>query len=325
MKLLDLQNLSEKRLKALQSVGINHPEDLLTFIPRRYIDKSNIKPIRTLSETTEPVTVVGRVRSTNVSGYKQKKRLEVIIQDDTGSLKAVFFKGWKYFITQFNEGEWVSLFGPVKRYGHYMSMAHPEVDKVKSPDDVTQYDTLIPIYPSNKHFSKGYISNQLVKVWIEQILESTTIPEFLPESSLKRHNLYNRQEAFRKIHQAENSKQATTALERFKYEEFFLFELSMAKIKSMRIERSEGRVLKAGNLTKKFFNEILPFELTDGQKHSLSDIKADLTSGTQMNRLIQGDVGAGKTVVAIGAMLMAIDNGMQAALMAPTEILAEQH
>lgn len=325
MKLLDLQNLSEKRLNALQSVGINHPEDLLTFIPRRYIDKSNIKPIRTLSETTEPVTVVGRVKSTNVSGYKQKKRLEVIIQDDTGSLKAVFFKGWKYFITQFNEGEWVSLFGPVKRYGHYMSMAHPEVDKVKSPDDVSQYDTLIPIYPSNKHFSKGYISNQLVKSWIEQILESTTVPEFLPQSSLKRHNFYNRQEAFRKIHQPENSKQSAAALERFKYEEFFLFELSMAKIKCMRVERSTGTVLKAGDLTKKFFNEILPFELTDGQKHSLSDIKTDLTSGTQMNRLIQGDVGAGKTVVAIGAMLMAIDNGMQAALMAPTEILAEQH
>ncbi len=325
MKLLDLQNLSEKRLKALQSVGITHPENLLTLIPRRYIDKSNIKPIRTLSETTEPITVVGRVKSTNVSGYKQKKRLEVIIQDETGSLKAVFFKGWKYYITQFNVGEWVSLFGPVKRYGHYMSMAHPEVDKVKSPDDVTQYDTLIPIYPSNKHFSKGYISNQLLKGWIEQILESTTVPEFLPESSLKRHNLYNRQEAFRKIHQPENSKQATTALERFKYEEFFLFELSMAKIKSIRIERTEGTVLKAGDLTKKFFNEILPFELTDGQKHSLSDIKTDLASGTQMNRLIQGDVGAGKTVVAIGAMLMAIDNSMQAALMAPTEILAEQH
>jgi ATP-dependent DNA helicase RecG len=325
LNLLDLHNLNQKRLTALKSSGIHHPEDLLSFFPRRYIDKSNIKPIRLLTEGNEPVTVVGKVSSIKVSGFKQKKRLEVIIQDQSASLKAVYFKGWKYFISQFKEGEWVALYGTAKRYGHFMSMAHPEVDHVKSPDDVGQYDTLIPIYPGNKHFSKAYISNPILKSWIEQILESTQVPEFLPKSSLDRHKFYKRDEAFRKIHQPKNKEESQSALERFKYEEFFLFELSMAKIKSVRIERTEGAVLKPGKLTKSFFNDVLPFQLTDGQKHALSDIKTDLLSGTQMNRLIQGDVGAGKTVVAIGAMLMAIDNGMQAALMAPTEILAEQH
>jgi ATP-dependent DNA helicase RecG len=325
LRLLDLHNLNQKRLQALQSAGIFHPEDLLTFFPRRYIDKSNIKSIRDLQETGEPVTVIGKVKSTNVSGYKQKKRLEVIVQDNSGSLKAVYFKGWRYFISQFKEGEWVALFGKAKRYGHFMSMAHPEVDQVKSPDDVEQYDTLIPIYPGNKHFSKAYITNPTVKNWVEQILQATTIPDFLPKSTLERHGFYSRDEAFRKIHQPKNHQESAKALERFKFEEFYLFELSMAKIKNVRVSRTEGAVLKPGKLTKAFFNEILPFELTNGQKHTLGDIKSDLQSGLQMNRLIQGDVGAGKTVVAIGAMLMAIDNGKQAALMAPTEILAEQH
>jgi ATP-dependent DNA helicase RecG len=312
-------------LQALRSAGIHHPEDLLNYFPRRYIDKSNIKSINDLLETGEAVTVIGMVKSITVTGYKQNKRLEVIIQDQSASLKAVYFKGWKYFISQFKEGEWVALYGTAKRYGHYMSMAHPEVDHVKSPDDVEQYNTLIPIYPSNKHFSKAYISNPIVKSWIEQILESSTVPDFLPITSLKSHKFFKRDEAFRKIHQPKNKGESQSALERFKYEEFFLFELSMAKIKSVRIERTEGAVLKPGKLTKSFFNDVLPFQLTDGQKHALADIKTDLLSGNQMNRLIQGDVGAGKTVVAIGGMLMAIDNGMQAALMAPTEILAEQH
>jgi len=278
-----------------------------------------------LNEGAGAVTVIGKVVSKNVAGFKQKKRLEVIIQDKTGSLKAVFFKGWKYFITQFTENSWVALYGPVKKYGHYYSMAHPEVDAVESPEDVEKFENLVPIYPSNKHFSKAYISNAIIKNWVEVLLSGLDIPEFLPETILKRHNFQIRKDALNSMHQPASLKEAKRALERFKYEEFFLFELSMASIKNQRTERNRGKLLKPGKYTSAFFKEILPFTLTDGQKHALSDIRTDLQSGNQMNRLIQGDVGAGKTVVAIGAMLMAIDNGMQAALMAPTEILAEQH
>lgn len=325
MNLTDLHNLSQKRLKALQQTGILSPSDLLMMFPRRYLDKSNIRPISMLRDDGNPVTVVGKVKSKNVTGFKQKKRLEVIIQDQSGSLKAVFFKGWRYFITQFNEDNWVALYGVAKRYGGYFSMAHPEVDPIKTPDDVQKFETLVPIYPGNKYFSKAYISNPIIKDWITQILSSVDIPEFLPKHILERHKFPSREQALNTIHQPVNKTEADAALERFKYEEFFLFELSMAKIKSVRIERTEGKILKPGKLTTAFFNEILPFKLTEGQKHTLSDIRTDLLSGTQMNRLIQGDVGAGKTVVAIGAMLMAIDNGMQASLMAPTEILAGQH
>lgn len=325
MKFLDLHNLSQKRLKALHQSGIQSPVDLLHLFPRRYIDKSNIQPIRNLKQHSDPVTIVGKVKSKNVAGYKNKRRLEVLIQDNSGVCKAVFFKGWKYFINLFEEDSWVSLYGTAKKYGKYMSMAHPEVEQIESLDDMKIPDTLIPIYPSNKHFSKAYISNKILTGWIQDVLKSVKLREFLPEDIISENQFHSREEAFHTIHQPKTRQEANRALERFKFEEFFLFELSMMKIKRQRIERAPGIQLQAGDLTKSFFNEILPFQLTDGQRNSLSDIKADLKSGNQMNRLIQGDVGAGKTIVAIGAMLMAIDNGWQTAFMAPTEILAEQH
>lgn len=325
MKLLDLPNLSQKRLKALQSAGIHHPEDLLDLFPRRYIDKSNIRPIAMLREESEPVTVVGTVVSKNVTGYKHKKRLEVVVRDQTASLKAVYFKGWRYFITQFEEGSLVALYGKPKRFGRSFSMAHPEVDILKKVEETSRYDTLLPVYPSGKQFSKAYITNTLIKNWVETILNSTTVPEFLPGDLLSSHSLPERDNAYRLIHQPKSTKEAADALERFKYEEFFLFELCMARIRNIQVKRAKGAYLEPGTMTRTFIKEVLPFELTDGQKEALSEIRSDLASGTQMNRLIQGDVGAGKTVVAIGAMLMALDSGMQTALMAPTEILAEQH
>ncbi|NBC02810.1 MAG: ATP-dependent DNA helicase RecG [Bacteroidetes bacterium] len=325
MKLIDLHNLSQKRLKALHQSGIHCPLDLLYLFPRRYIDKSNIQPIRNLHQFSEPVTILGKVKSKNVAGYKNKRRLEVIIQDNTGVCKAVFFKGWRYFINLFEEDSWVSLYGTAKKYGKYMSMAHPEVEQIESLDEMKIPDTLIPIYPSNKHFSKAYISNKIITGWIQDIIKSVQLDEFLPNDILSENQFPSREKAFHVIHQPKTRQEANRALERFKFEEFFLFELSMMKIKRQRIERAPGIQLKAGELTKKFFNEILPFQLTNGQRSSLSDIKKDLLSGNQMNRLIQGDVGSGKTVVAIGSMLMAIDNGYQTAFMAPTEILAEQH
>lgn len=325
MKLLDLHNLSQKRLKALHQSGIHIPLDLLYLFPRRYIDKSNIQPIGNLYQHSDPVTIVGKVKSKNVAGYGNKKRLEVLVQDNTGRCKVVFFKGWKYFINLFEEDSWVSLYGTAKKYGKYMSMAHPEVEQIESQDEMKIPDTLIPIYPSNKHFSKAYISNKIITGWIQDILTSVKLDEFLPDDLISEYQFHTRKEAFQTIHQPKTRQEANRALERFKFEEFFLFELSMIKIKRQRIERAPGIHLQPGQLTKSFFNDILPFRLTEGQKNSLSDIKTDLQSGNQMNRLIQGDVGAGKTVVAIGALLMAMDNGWQTAFMAPTEILTEQH
>lgn len=326
MKLIDLSDLSTKRLNALADAGIESVADLLNFFPRRYLDRTTVRPIGRLTGQGEEVTVIGRIKSINEAGYGRKKRLEVILRDDTGSLKGVWFKGVKYFKKAFKEDEIVAFYGKAKRYGNYISMAHPDTDKVGDPSDIQDLTRIVPVYPGNKGFSKTYITSKLLHQWMETLLKHEDPPEFIPGKILEKHNLPERKEAYRMIHLPESRKEYQKARERFKFEELFLFELSIAKVKHRIVERAGGHIFNnLDNYTKRFFNEHLPFELTEGQKSALSDIKRDVRSGHQMNRLLQGDVGSGKTVVAIGAILMALDNGFQAAFMAPTEILAEQH
>ncbi len=326
MKLIDLPSLSTKRLNALADAGIESVGDLLNLFPRTYLDRTTVQPIDRLQGQGEEVTVVGRVKNIKQEGQGKKKRLEVIIEDETGSLKGTWFKGIRYFKNAFKEGEIVAFYGKAKRFGRYISIAHPEVDKVGDPNDIQDLTRIVPVYPGNKSFSKTYITSKLIHGWMEVILKHEDPPEFLPPPILKEYKLPGRKEAYRMIHFPESREEYQQARKRFKFEELFLFELSIAKVKHRIIERAGGhRFENLGNYTRRFFNEHLPFELTEGQREALSDIKKDVRSGRQMNRLLQGDVGSGKTIVAVGAILMALDNGYQAAFMAPTEILAEQH
>jgi len=326
LNLSDLPNLSTKRLKALSESGINSLLDLLNFFPRRYLDRTSVSKIRRLSGNGEEVTVVGRIKNIQQKGYGNKKRLEVIIQDDTAALKGVWFKGAHYMKKNFTKGEVVSFFGKAKRYGRYTSIAHPEYEKIDDSDDIEDLKQIMPIYPSTKSLSNTRTTSKIIHNWQKVILKHEKPPEFIPESIRQSQNLPVRHKAYRMIHLPQSASEYKKAFKRFKFEELFLFELSVAKTKNEIIERHKGHVFEdLGNYTSRFFNQHLPFELTDGQKSALSDIKKDVRSGNQMNRLIQGDVGSGKTVVALGAILMALDNGYQAAFMAPTEILAEQH
>jgi len=326
LNLTDLPNLSTKRLKALSESGINSLLDLLNFFPRRYLDRTSVSKIRRLSGNGEEVTVVGRIKNIQQKGYGNKKRLEVIIQDDTAALKGVWFKGAHYMKKNFTKGEVVSFFGKAKRYGRYTSIAHPEYEKIDDSDDIEDLKQIMPIYASTKSLSNTRTTSKIIHNWQKVILKHEKPPEFIPESIRQSQNLPVRHKAYRMIHLPQSASEYKKAFKRFKFEELFLFELSVAKTKNEIIERHKGHVFEdLGNYTSRFFNQHLPFELTDGQKSALSDIKKDVRSGNQMNRLIQGDVGSGKTVVALGAILMALDNGYQAAFMAPTEILAEQH
>lgn len=274
----------------------------------------------------EEVTVVGKVVNLQEVGFKRSKRLEIAINDGTGIIKGVWFRGASYFKKIFKEGDLVAFFGPAKRYGKSITIAHPEVDKLSEEGDVSNFSKIVPIYPSNKEFSKTRLTNKIVAGWIEILLNRITIKEFLPEALVKEMKFPSRAEAYRMIHFPEDHSEHKRALNQFKFEELFLFEMSMEKIHHTVEERKTGHIFSdTGNYTSKYFNELLPFQLTEGQVSCLTDIKKDVRSGKQMNRLIQGDVGAGKTVVAIGALLMALDNGFQAAFLAPTEILAEQH
>jgi ATP-dependent DNA helicase RecG len=326
LKLRDLDNLSTKRLEVLHSEGIRNILDLLDFFPRRYLDRSNTQQINYLKGAGEEVTVAGKVTQINMVGYGKKKRLEVVINDGHGVLKGVWFRGAGYFKRVFKEGETVAFFGPAKRFGNMISIAHPEVDKISNESDLESFSRIVPIYPGSKGLSKARITSSMIQKWMKQIMNKVTVSEYLPEPLLSELNFPERPEAYRMIHFPDSHNEHKNALNRFKFEELFLFEMSMEKIHHTVKERGAGHVFKkSGNFTKRYFNELLPFELTNGQKTSLSEIKKDVRSGKQMNRLIQGDVGAGKTVVAIGAILMALDNGYQAAFLAPTEILAEQH
>jgi len=326
LKLSDLPNLSTGRLNALAESDIEHADDLLHFFPRKYLDRTTVHPIGELIGRGEEVTVVGKIIQIQEKGYGKKKRLEIIIQDDTGTVKGVWFKGVRYFKKAFKKGELIAFYGKAKRYGKHISMAHPETDKVADPDDIQKLTRIVPIYPGSKAFSKTYTTSRLIHRWIKIILKHKKPEEFLPEEILNTGNLPGRSEAFRMIHLPESKKEYLRARERFKFEELFLFQLSMAKVKNKIKTRADGPVFKnMDNYTKEFFTSHLPFELTEGQKQALSDIKRDVRTGRQMNRLLQGDVGSGKTVVAVGAILMALDNNYQAAFLAPTEILAEQH
>ena len=326
MNLTDLPDLSVKRAEALKQSGIESPEDLLMLFPHRYIDRTRIQSIQTLPGNGETATVVGEIKQISEAGFGRKKRLEVTLEDETGQLKGVWFRGSNYFRKLFNKGDRVSFFGTVKRYGRSLSMAHPEVEQLNTKKDEKSLQRIVPVYPGSSQFSKTYITHKLIHSWVNRVLDKTRPAEFLPDDLLKRHSLPERGKALQMIHNPQTMQEPSTALDRFKYEELFLFELSMARVKQVHFERKNGPKLEsAGNLTRTFFQDHLPFTLTEGQKSALSDIKTDLLSGMQMHRLIQGDVGAGKTVVAIGALLMAVDNGYQAAFMAPTEILAEQH
>ncbi len=310
----------------MQSVGIQRMLDLLNFFPRRYLDRSNNQKIGHLLGSGEEVTIMGKVTSIQMVGFKKSKRLEVTIKDESGSLKGVWFRGSSYFQKYFNEGDLVAFYGQAKRYGKSITIAHPEVDKISEESDINTFSRIVPVYPSNKEFSKARLTSKIISGWVQQLLSTTTITEFLPPSIIKEYKFPPRSEAYRMIHFPNDHIERKRALERFKFEELFLFELSMEKIHHTVEERKSGHIFtSSGKLTSTYFNELLPFELTVGQKSSLADIKKDVRSGRQMNRLIQGDVGAGKTIVAIGALLMALDSGFQAAFLAPTEILAEQH
>lgn len=323
MNLTDLHGISEKRAASLAKSGIHTPEDLLMLFPRRYVDKTFVTPIGQVKGSNETVYVAGTITDIHPAGSGNKKRLEATVSDGTGVIQAVWFKGQDYFRKTLKTGKRVSLFGQARRFGRNISIAHPELEDLSEGNPQTG---LFPVYPSNSILEKAYISSKLIHKWISQLLENYQPPEFLPVPILQQFDLPERTTAFRKIHMPSTSRDHQKALERFKFEELLLFELAVLYLKNSQIEQHRGARLDVnGDYVRSFFLEHLPFELTDGQKNALSDIKKDVVSGYQMNRLIQGDVGSGKTIVAFGAMLMALDSGFQAAFMAPTEILAEQH
>jgi len=326
MLLSDLKGITPNRTKALHAAGITKPKHLIYFFPRKYIDRSNLDSIAMLSEEQTESVLSVTIQRVQTIGSSRNKRLEAFASDESGTIKLVWFKGVNYFEKSLKTGKKFLIWGPAKRFGSYWSIAHPNMENATDENRVDQHLRIFAIYPSSQLFEKTYITNELLQRWIGQLLDDFSLNEYLPQYVVNKLALLNRQDALNAVHFPQQIIDSQKGLFRFKFEELFLFQLCVRKIRADRIMKAIGLTFKTNSrLVSRFYSDILPFELTDGQNKAIEAIRSDFESGFQSNRLIQGDVGSGKTIVAFISMLYAIDNGFQCAFMAPTEILAEQH
>jgi ATP-dependent DNA helicase RecG len=325
-----LKGIGPERAKALNSAGIETVEDLLYNIPRRYLDRSTILPIAKLREGST-VTVIGRVEAYG-RARTRRPQFQVILKDDSGIIRLVWFSKLNWVKNVFEENDLVVASGQVSFY-RGLQMVHPEFEILSkkseeeiSEDELIHTGRVIPLYPSTAELKKLWLESRGFRRVLKPLLDKvpSLVKETLPQRVIDDLNLPSISQALKNIHFPDDLKAAQSARARLAFDELFYLELMLA-LRKQRIHREEGIAFhKPGDLVRELI-KTLPFQLTDAQKKVLREISADMISENSMHRLLQGDVGSGKTIVALVAMLMAKESGYQSALMAPTEILAEQH
>ncbi len=321
-----IKGIGPKRAAVLHRYGIRTYLDLLNYFPRKYVDRSNIVALDKLQPDQE-ITVIGRVEAAGIR-HGRRRLFYIVLSDGKGILEAVWFNGIDYFKKIFKVGEWVSLSGKVVFYRGFQ-ITHPEYDRLGEGelDNLMHTGKILAFYPENEAFKRvGLNSYTFRRIFFHLLSKKTPeIEEYFPPELKQKRSFINRAEAYRQIHIPEDQNILKKAVYRFKYEEFFNLQLMLALQRAHQKAQPIGFAFekKSERLAKLYHN--LPFEMTEAQKRVVKEIRNDMKSPSPMNRLLQGDVGAGKTLVALMAMLIAIDNGKQAALMVPTEILAEQH
>ena len=321
-----LKGIGPKRAAVLHRYGIRTLNDLLNFFPRKYVDRSNIVELNQL-QPDQVVTVIGKVEAVGIR-HGRRPYLYVVISDQHGVLEAIWFNGINFFKERFKVGDWVSFSGKVQFFRGFQ-MTHPEFDKLDQGDmeNVLHTGKILAFYPGNEAFKRvGLNSYTFRKAFFNLFKENkVTVSEHLPAQIIQKRQLPDRFKAYQQVHLPDDTRLLEKALYRFKYEEFFNLQLMLALQRAHLKEKPVGISFthKSKRLEKLYY--ALPFKMTEAQKRVVREIRKDMKAPTPMNRLLQGDVGAGKTLVAVMAMLIAIDNGYQAALMVPTEILAEQH
>lgn len=302
--------------------------DLLHLFPYKHLDKTTITPIHAINLSTEFVQVVGTIENIHILGEKRSKRLIAYVRDNTGIVELVWFQGINWVQKNLHEGLTYLVFGRTSFFNNKAQIVHPEIEIFNSQQN-KERNFLEPVYPSTEKLKqRGLNGRQIAKltqVLIQQ-LSANDLLENIPENICNHLQLMNRLEAYKNVHFPKNIQDYEQAIQRLKFEEFLIAQIRLQLIKIQRHKASKGVVFKeVGNLFNTFYNHHLPFELTNAQKNVLKQIRQDTVSGHQMNRLLQGDVGSGKTIVALLCMLLAADNGFQSCMMAPTEILAQQH
>ncbi len=322
-----LKGIGPKRAEALKKAGIDSFDALLNYCPRRYLDRSTIIGLDALQATDEEVTVVGKVEAAGIKRLR-KALFYIVISDGKGMLEAVWFNAIHIFKNIFKVGDWVALSGKVTFYRGYQ-MTHPDFDILDHGDLDGMVNTgkVLPLYPGSDALKKAGVNSYVFRRIFRDLFK--TVPqvckEVLPDSLIRERHFLGLHEAYRQMHLPESVDMLERARYRFIYEEFFylqlLFALQRYHVRNKPLGISfDKQSPRLNELYKK-----LPFEMTQSQKNVMREIRRDMKESSPMNRLLQGDVGAGKTLVAMMAALVCIDNGYQVALMAPTEILAEQH
>ena len=329
-----IKGIGPRRAAVLGEFGIHTVRDILYYFPRGYIDLSHVEPIsglRRLAGSAQPVTVIGTVRRSDLLGRHPKQRFVVTLADSTGTVPLVFFRGVKYFRNAFTDGETLAVSGQIGIYSGKPQFIHPSIDRLgegdTDGDPFLHTHGIVPKYSSSEELKSVRLETKSFR----RILKAATseylggISEFLPEELLKRNALIGLQKALGSIHFPETHQALAEARRRLKFDELFSLQLVLALRRARLKTDLPGIAFSVESRLARSLVDSLPFTLTGSQIKVIREITEDMRSGKPMNRLLQGDVGSGKTIVALIAMLIAADNGCQAAFMAPTEILAEQH
>ncbi len=324
-----LKGVGDIRAKLLaKELGIETYEDLLYHFPFRYIDRTRIYKVAELS-TAEGLLVQFRARIVSIghSGEGSKKRFRAIAQDATGAAELLWFRGITWIEKRIEVGREYLIFGRVSVFRNEVSMVHPEIETIEKVLSQKRQSAMQGVYPSTERLSnalgtRGFFNIQ-VALW-EKI--QGDISETLPREILQKYGLISLRDALFNIHFPQSQELLQAAQFRLKFEELLGIQLNIQSRRCDRLAKANGFIFnRVGELFTKFYTEKLPFPLTGAQKRVIKEVRHDTTTGFQMNRLLQGDVGSGKTVVSLCTMLLAVDNGFQACIMAPTEILARQH
>jgi ATP-dependent DNA helicase RecG len=302
--------------------------DLLNHFPFRHVDKTKINLIADITPETDYIQVTGKLISFEIIGQKTGRRLVAQFRDKSGEIELTWFQGINWIQKTLLEGQFYLVYGKVSFYQGHPQISHPEIEKINTEQPGGK-SFLEPIYPSTEKLkTKGLGGRQIGKLTqvLIPLLSEKVIQENLPQGVLNTLKLLNRFKAYKQIHFPSAPDEYEEAVKRLKFEELFLAQLRMNMLRSNRHRFSKGVLFeKVGELFNDFYKNHLPFALTNAQKRVIKEIRNDTAKGRQMNRLLQGDVGSGKTIVAVLTILLGVDNSYQACLMAPTEILAQQH
>ncbi|MCL7754254.1 ATP-dependent DNA helicase RecG [Polaribacter sp. Z022] len=323
-----INGISVQRATLLYTeLGIKTCNDLLNFFPFRYIDKTAFYAIKDLQPNSSEVQIVGKITRVKSVAQKRGSRLVATFQDASGSMELVWFKGQKWIKDALKINEPYVIYGKLNHYNGNFSIPHPEMELVNEYKKKLQ-TKMQPVYPSTEKLTNSGVSNKLMRTYVQNLLQQffDVIEESLSKEIISDFKLMSKREALLNAHFPKSQENLARAQNRLKFEELFFIQLQLLRKKLINKTKIKGYVFEnvAENFNS-FYKNHLPFSLTNAQKRVLKEIRKDVASGAHMNRLLQGDVGSGKTIVALLTMLLAIDNGFQATIMAPTEILATQH